>query len=190
MSTIFFFSVKKQNITWHPFTKKIEHILLPSVDDVHVPSIGNKMDDGGAIPGHIFGSRVGPASRHHSARLSFSRDDTATLDVRRKSAISRLCSTGSTSSTSTGYGPERNPDGTVVLRVPAPHVIAARAYRMSSSSPGTGTGSTALYRLARLLNQGSKQAPHAVDDTNVTRRLSWERQSIPLPCSKRTENGK
>lgn len=67
-----------------------------------------------------------------------------------------------------------------VCRVPAPHVVAARAYRMSSPSPGSGTGSTALYRLARLLNQGSKQPPHAVDDTNVTRRLSWERQVIHI----------
>lgn len=60
--------------------------------------------------GSIFGAKVGPAlPRFHPARLSFSRDDTAALDHRRKSAVSRLC-------TSASYGPERNADGTVLLR--------------------------------------------------------------------------
>lgn len=55
-------------------------------------------------------------------------------------------------------------------RVPAPHVVAARAYRISSPS-GSGT---ALYRLSRLLNQSGKNEM-VIDDANVTRRLSWER---------------
>lgn len=58
-------------------------------------------------------------------------------------------------------------------RVPAPHVVAARAYRISS--PG-GSG-TPLYRLSRLLNQGSK-TQIVVDDSNTPRRLSWERWAI------------
>lgn len=49
-------------------------------------------------------------------------------------------------------------------------MVAARAYRISSPS----TSGTGLYKLTRLLNQGPKQ-PAAVDDTNVPRRLSWER---------------
>lgn len=52
------------------------------------------------------GAEIG---RYHSARFSFSRDDSAALDVRRKSAISRLCGPGN-------YGPERNTDGTLLLR--------------------------------------------------------------------------
>lgn len=59
-----------------------------------------------------------------------------------------------------------------MFRVPAPHVVAARAYKITS--PSTSGGSTALYRLSRLLNQGSKNQIIS-DDTNVTRRLSWER---------------
>lgn len=77
--------------------------------------------------------------------------------------------------------------------VPAPHVVAARAYRMSASGPSgtvppspnattpgsSSSGSTtALYRLARLLNQGASktlQQPSPSDDGNVIRRLSWER---------------
>lgn len=58
----------------------------------------------------------------------------------------------------------------ILNRVPAPHVVAARAYKITSPST---SGNTALYRLSRLLNQGSKN--QIIDDTNVTRRLSWER---------------
>lgn len=53
-----------------------------------------------------MGHRVSLTPRCHSAKVW---DDSATLDVRRKSAISRLCGSGS-------YGPERGADGTVVLR--------------------------------------------------------------------------
>lgn len=57
-----------------------------------------------------FGSKMGFPTRYHPGRVSFSRDDTAALDVRRKSAVSRLCSSGN-------YGPERNSDGTLILRL-------------------------------------------------------------------------
>ncbi|XP_064213663.1 ankyrin repeat and fibronectin type-III domain-containing protein 1 isoform X2 [Tribolium castaneum] len=110
-------------------------------------------------------SRGGLSSRFLSARVSFSRDDTVALDMRRKSAVSRLCSSGN-------YGPERGADGTLLLRVPAPHVVAAQAYRISSPS----SSSTALYRLGKLLNQGGSKNQIVVDDANVTRRLSWERR--------------
>ncbi|KAJ3645182.1 hypothetical protein Zmor_022862 [Zophobas morio] len=109
-------------------------------------------------------SRPGFSSRFLSARVSFSRDDTVALDMRRKSAVSRLCGSGN-------YGPERGADGTLLLRVPAPHVVAARAYRISSPS----SSSTALYRLGKLLNQGGSKNQVVVDDSNVPRRLSWER---------------
>lgn len=49
------------------------------------------------------------SSRLHSARVSFSRDDSVALDIRRKSAASRLCGSGN-------YGPERGADGTLILR--------------------------------------------------------------------------
>lgn len=49
------------------------------------------------------------SSRFHSAKVSFSRDDSAALDLRRKSAVSRLCGNGN-------YGPERGSDGTLILR--------------------------------------------------------------------------
>lgn len=55
------------------------------------------------------GAKSGFPSRYHSARVSFSRDDTIALDVRRKSAISRLCSGGN-------YGSDRGADGTLLLR--------------------------------------------------------------------------
>jgi hypothetical protein len=50
-------------------------------------------------------------------------------------------------------------------------VVAARAYRISSPS----SSNTALYRLGKLLNQGGSKNQMVVDDSNVTRRLSWER---------------
>nr|XP_022917045.1 ankyrin repeat and fibronectin type-III domain-containing protein 1 isoform X2 [Onthophagus taurus] len=113
-----------------------------------------------------FAPRVGILSRYHPTRLSFTKDQepNPSLDVgRRKSAVSRLCGSGN-------YGPERKSDGTLLLRVPAPHVVAARAYRIQSPS-----GNTALYRLSKLLNQSSKNQV-VLDDSNVTRRLSWERR--------------
>ncbi|KAK9712134.1 hypothetical protein QE152_g25054 [Popillia japonica] len=60
-------------------------------------------------PANQFTPRVGVMSRFQSSRVSFSRDDTLTLDVRRKSAVSKLCGTGN-------YGSERKSDGTLFLR--------------------------------------------------------------------------
>ncbi|KAL3273706.1 hypothetical protein HHI36_015136 [Cryptolaemus montrouzieri] len=54
-------------------------------------------------------NKVSALSRFHSARMSLSKDDTAALDVRRKSAVSRLCGNGN-------YGPERGADGGLLLR--------------------------------------------------------------------------
>jgi hypothetical protein len=54
-------------------------------------------------------SRSSLSSRFLSARVSFSRDDSVALDMRRKSAVSRLCGSGN-------YGPERGADGTLLLR--------------------------------------------------------------------------
>ncbi|KAJ8986130.1 hypothetical protein NQ317_005600, partial [Molorchus minor] len=99
----------------------------------------------------------------NSARVSLSRDDSAALDMRRKSAVSRLCGSGN-------YGPERGADGTLLLRVPAPHVVAARAYRIANQT----SGSTPMFKIGKLLSQGGSKSQMVVDDTSVTRRLSWE----------------
>ncbi|XP_017782500.1 PREDICTED: uncharacterized protein LOC108566897 isoform X2 [Nicrophorus vespilloides] len=111
-------------------------------------------------------SKSSLASRFHASRVSFSRDDSAAaLDVRRKSAISRLC-------VGANYVPEKGAsESTLLLRVPAPHVIAAKHYKMSSPN----TGSNAFNRLSKLLNQSSKSNV-AIDETSVIRRLSWERR--------------
>lgn len=84
------------------------------------------------------------------------------------------------------------------FRIPAPHIVAARAYRMASNSLsptcammiGTCSGSsgssvsecsnsqgssTALYRLARLLNQTTKTSMNPIPKDDAPRRLSWER---------------
>ncbi|KAI4456581.1 hypothetical protein MML48_8g00008707 [Holotrichia oblita] len=60
-------------------------------------------------PANQFTPKVGVMARFQSSRVSFSRDDTLTLDVRRKSAVSKLCGTGN-------YGSERKSDGTLFLR--------------------------------------------------------------------------
>ncbi|KAF7270993.1 hypothetical protein GWI33_016090 [Rhynchophorus ferrugineus] len=109
------------------------------------------------------------AGRLSVGRVSFSRDDTAPLETRRKSAISRLCGSGH-------YGPERSEDGGLMLRVPSPHVVAARAYRMSSSPQPGPSSSGAFSRISKLLIPGSSKNQIVVDDSNVTRRLSWERR--------------
>lgn len=77
-----------------------------------------------------------------------------------------------------------------VFRIPAPHVVAARAYHMASSPSGSYTSNisiagpissssqekTPLYRLAKLLNQTIKSNdPHIVLNDDAPRRLSWER---------------
>ncbi|KAH1016103.1 hypothetical protein HUJ04_007378 [Dendroctonus ponderosae] len=49
------------------------------------------------------------SARLSVARISFSREDSGTLESRRKSAISRLCVSGS-------YGTERSEDGGLILR--------------------------------------------------------------------------
>ncbi|KAF5284383.1 hypothetical protein FQA39_LY17058 [Lamprigera yunnana] len=128
-------------------------------NDDTVLTFFSKNLDAQTPPSSHMGHRVSLTPRCHSAKVW---DDSVTVDVRRKSAISRLCS-------SSNYGPERGADGTVLLRVPAPHVVAARAYRISSPS------TSGLYKLTRLLNQGGKHQT-VVDDTNVPRRLSWERK--------------
>ncbi|XP_018321711.1 uncharacterized protein LOC108734587 isoform X2 [Agrilus planipennis] len=93
-------------------------------------------------------------------------DEAEVLETRRKSAFSRICGTGN-------YGPERGADGTVVLRVPAPHVVAAKAYRITS--PSNTSSSSGFQKLSKFLNQGTKNQ-NVVDDSNVPRRLSWERR--------------
>lgn len=82
-----------------------------------------------------------------------------------------------------------------MCRIPAPHIVAARAYHMASSPSGsynsisgpnynatTGTNQpnqekTPLYRLAKLLNQTVKQPndQHIILKDDAPRRLSWER---------------
>ncbi|XP_076270822.1 ankyrin repeat and fibronectin type III domain containing protein wide awake isoform X3 [Rhynchophorus ferrugineus] len=63
-----------------------------------------------------------------------------------------------------------------MLRVPSPHVVAARAYRMSSSPQPGPSSSGAFSRISKLLIPGSSKNQIVVDDSNVTRRLSWERR--------------
>lgn len=75
-------------------------------------------------------------------------------------------------------------------RIPAPHVVAARAYHMAGSPSGscasnsnipgislaTSQEKTPLYRLAKLLNQTIKSNDqHIVLKDDAPRRLSWER---------------
>ncbi|CAH0563968.1 unnamed protein product [Brassicogethes aeneus] len=130
------------------------------------------------VPGvNILHAHLGtqPDEKSPSGRISFSRDDSVALDLRRKSAISRLC-------TSANYGPERSSDGTILLRVPAPHIVAAKALKVQSP----GGSNTALFKIGKLLSQGCSKNQIVVDDTNVTRRLSWERRgtiSSRLPRS-------
>ncbi|KAK5640729.1 hypothetical protein RI129_009276 [Pyrocoelia pectoralis] len=140
-------------------SRTLPAIVVPGVSILQA-QLGNYNQDVQSPPSYLA-HRVSLTPRCHSAKVW---DDSVTVDTRRKSAISRLCGSGN-------YGPERGADGTVLLRVPAPHVVAARAYRISSPS----TSGTGLYKLTRLLNQGSKQQV-VVDDTNVPRRLSWERK--------------
>lgn len=78
----------------------------------------------------------------------------------------------------------------VFLRIPAPHVVAARAYHMASSPSGSSASNssipmsyssinqekTPLYRLAKLLNQTIKSSDqHIALKDDAPRRLSWER---------------
>lgn len=80
-------------------------------------------------------------------------------------------------------------------RIPAPHVVAARAYRMANTSGSSGSSScilnltgqtpssvspssqekTPLYRLAKLLNQSAKIQNPPTPKDDAPRRLSWER---------------
>ncbi|KAG5885221.1 hypothetical protein JTB14_002649 [Gonioctena quinquepunctata] len=140
-------------------SRTLPAIVVPGVNILQA-QLGNYPQD---VPNATLPSRTN-LSCFQTGRVSFSRDDSAALDMRRKSAVSRLCGTGS-------YGPERGTDGTLLLRVPAPHVVAARAYRISSA----GSSTTALFRIGKLLNQGGSKSQMVVDDSNVTRRLSWER---------------
>ncbi|KAJ8923140.1 hypothetical protein NQ315_001694, partial [Exocentrus adspersus] len=142
-------------------SRTLPAIVVPGVNILQA-QLGNYNQDGQASQSSMS-SKPGLSSRFHSARVSFSRDDSAALDMRRKSAVSRLCGSGS-------YGPERGADGTLLLRVPAPHVVAARAYRISNQA----SSSTAIFKLGKLLNQGGSKSQMVVDDSNVTRRLSWE----------------
>lgn len=75
-------------------------------------------------------------------------------------------------------------------RIPAPHVVAARAYHMAGSPSGSyasntnipgislagGQEKTPLSKLAKLLNQTMKSNDqHIVHKDDAPRRLSWER---------------
>ncbi|XP_060523197.1 uncharacterized protein LOC132700093 [Cylas formicarius] len=144
-------------------SRTLPAIVVPGVNILQA-QLGNYKQDGSAS------LKPNLSARLSAARVSFSRDDS--YDVRRKSAISRLCGNGS-------YGPERGEDGTLVLRVPAPHVVAARAYRMPfpQHQPQQG-GSTPLFKIGKLLTQGGSRTQMVVDDANVIRRLSWERDIL------------
>lgn len=103
------------------------------------------------------------------ARVSFSKDSSTVLDERRKSAISKLCA-------NVDYPSERSEDGGLILRVPSPHIVAARAYRMAGSpQPGTSTCG-AFSKISKLLTPGGSKNQIVVDESNVIRRLSWERR--------------
>lgn len=75
-----------------------------------------------------------------------------------------------------------------IYSIPAPHIVAARAYHMANSpsgsqsnaslaAPGNATQEkTPLYRLAKLLNQSIKTSDqNIVVKDDAPRRLSWER---------------
>ncbi|KAK9883278.1 hypothetical protein WA026_001462 [Henosepilachna vigintioctopunctata] len=146
-------------------SRTLPAIVVPGVNILKA-QLGNTKQENTTSP-DTRPNKVSALSRFHPARISLSKDDSVTLDVRRKSAISRLCGNGN-------YGPERGADGGVILRVPAPHVVAARAYRITSP----GGGNNALFKLGRLLNNqnsGDKNQMR-VEEANVTRRLSWERR--------------
>lgn len=78
----------------------------------------------------------------------------------------------------------------IFFRIPAPHIVAARAYHMASSPSGSCASNSSipmshsssnqekapLYRLAKLLNQTTKSSDqHIVLKDDAPRRLSWER---------------
>ncbi|KAJ8972024.1 hypothetical protein NQ314_000406, partial [Rhamnusium bicolor] len=87
-------------------SRTLPAIVVPGVNILQA-QLGNYNQD--VQPQPVIPSRPSLSTRFHSARVSFSRDDTAALDMRRKSAVSRLCGSGN-------YGPERGADGTLLLR--------------------------------------------------------------------------
>ncbi|KAJ9599309.1 hypothetical protein L9F63_010203, partial [Diploptera punctata] len=111
-------------------------------------------------------SAASSTARISTPRIAFADDSGPISPCHRHSASEPMCS-GS--------------DGTsgmvdAVLCLPSSHVVSARTYRMST--PGTGSSSTALYRLAKLLNQrGTTNTLSAggSSSTHPPRRLSWER---------------
>ncbi|GAB0088268.1 hypothetical protein DMENIID0001_026620 [Sergentomyia squamirostris] len=205
-------------------SRTLPAIIVPGISILHTQIDPNRLHTEG-FPSTGFAARLSLQPRT-SPRISLTSDDSS-LDYRRRSADSRFPTTSTTSNSAINNTEpyiyafddlERHADGTVVLRIPAPHVVAARAYRMSggstsgpsgaaaviqsnsscsagitvsvSAASGQATtssqGGTALYKLARLLNQSSKtssSSPVLKDD--APRRLSWERrdQNNRLPRS-------
>nr|CAH7769335.1 unnamed protein product [Callosobruchus chinensis] len=88
-------------------SRTLPAIIVPGVGILQA-QLGTNYQDGD-IPVTPPSARASISSRFQSTRVSFSRDDTAALDMRRKSAISKLCGSGN-------YGPERGADGTLLLR--------------------------------------------------------------------------
>ncbi|CAH2008922.1 unnamed protein product [Acanthoscelides obtectus] len=90
-------------------SRTLPAIIVPGVSILQAQlGAGSCLD--ADIPVTPPSARATISSRFTSARVSFSRDDTAALDMRRKSAISKLCGAGN-------YGPERGADGTLLLRL-------------------------------------------------------------------------
>ncbi|XP_066139820.1 ankyrin repeat and fibronectin type-III domain-containing protein 1 isoform X3 [Euwallacea fornicatus] len=146
-------------------SRTLPAIVVPGVNILQA-QLGNYGRDQNHSP---YTSKSGLAGRLSAARASLHKEDAASLENRRKSAISRLCGSGS-------YGPERSEDGSLILKVPSPHVVAARAYRMPTSpQPGPSTCG-AFSKISKLLTPGSSKNQIVIDESNVIRRLSWERR--------------
>ncbi|XP_050299390.1 uncharacterized protein LOC126738206 isoform X2 [Anthonomus grandis grandis] len=148
-------------------SRTLPAIVVPGVNilQAQLGNYGGKVNDANSLQV----PNCQKSGRLSLARVSFSREDPASLETRRKSAISRLCGSGY-------YGPERSDDGGLMLRVPSPHVVAARAYRMQPASPQPGTSTGAFSKISKLLTPGSSKTQIVIDDSNVIRRLSWERR--------------
>ncbi|XP_055383504.1 phosphatidylinositol 3-kinase 2-like [Condylostylus longicornis] len=217
-------------------SRTLPAIVVPGISILHAQIDSSRLSTGESTSS-AYGPRL--SLQPKSSRASLVSDDSS-LEYRRKSSGSTHSGPPllgyNNNNSNYGIDPyiyssdeyERHADGTVVLRIPAPHVVAARAYRMSvggTSSSGSGgsnttgtnnnnfssntsatggifitphqqqmtgnilsstntsnltntnSNNTALYRLARLLNQtnkGGRQSPTLNDD--APRRLSWERK--------------
>nr|XP_015838501.1 PREDICTED: uncharacterized protein LOC661343 isoform X4 [Tribolium castaneum] len=151
-------------------SRTLPAIVVPGVNILQA-QLGN------CSPGDVTGpSRGGLSSRFLSTRVSFSRDDTVALDMRRKSAVSRLCSSGN-------YGPERGADGTLLLRRDTLHSRLPRSSSIDSMVEAVWAEEAAAEPVAAAEKRPSLRAdrPLAIVSPSVGRRMKGQRGINELP---------